>query len=111
MNHLQEADGGAMDADSPADAGAAATLLGNVPEVEMYCYLLVIIYLVDQRQYEQVRGAVQGPWWWFLSRFAPAADARAAGRRQGCGGAQRHRSIAPAAATTLCSQATEGCFI
>ncbi len=45
--HLQaEAENG-----SAVEPSGAAS---STPEVEMYCYLLVIMYLVDQKQFEQV---------------------------------------------------------
>lgn len=46
-----------------AAAAAPAAPLGNIPEVEMYCYLLVIMHLVDRKQWEQVGTSF---FFWFL---------------------------------------------
>lgn len=50
-----------MDVDAPSPAGqtqapAKQTLL---PEVEIYAYLLTLIFLIDQKQYEAVRQCIK----------------------------------------------------
>ena len=49
---------GAMDTDGheePMANGAGASAVGLLPEVEAYAYLLVVLFLVDGRQYPEVR--------------------------------------------------------
>jgi hypothetical protein len=45
------------DTEMDVDAAAPATLVAikhGLPEIEIYCYLLVLIFLVDQKKYDEV---------------------------------------------------------
>jgi hypothetical protein len=46
-----------MDVDTPPAAGQshASQKQSVLPEVEIFCYLLVTIFLIDQKQLEEVR--------------------------------------------------------
>ena len=54
---LQDSDVAPMEDDSaPADAAAATQppASSSLPEVELYIHLLVLMYLLDRKQYKQV---------------------------------------------------------
>lgn len=38
-----------------ATSGSQTPTKHPVPELEIYCYLLVLIFLIDQRKYNEVR--------------------------------------------------------
>ena len=61
-----DADGAAAANGSEAPA-AAAPAPSSLPEVEMFAYLLTIMFLLDHKQYEQVQaaaaGQLAGSWW------------------------------------------------
>lgn len=44
------------DDSAAADSIATAPTSSRLPEVELYLYLLVLVYLLDRKQYTQVRG-------------------------------------------------------
>ena len=50
---------------SPAAAGGASAV-GLLPEIEAYAYLLTVMYLVDQKAYEEV--CFQPSLWWCTMR-------------------------------------------
>eukprot|EP00878_Enallax_costatus_P040285 GHUV01046400.1.p1 GENE.GHUV01046400.1~~GHUV01046400.1.p1 ORF type:complete len:130 (-),score=32.66 GHUV01046400.1:219-608(-) len=57
LSTLQDSDVAPMEDDSaPADAAAAAPppVSSQLPEVELYIHLLVLMYLLDRKQYKQV---------------------------------------------------------
>lgn len=37
-----------------ATSGSQATAKHLLPEIEIYCYLLVLLFLIDQKRYEEV---------------------------------------------------------
>lgn len=43
-----------MDVDAAAPA-SQITIKHGLPEIEIYCYLLVLIFLIDQKKYDEVR--------------------------------------------------------
>lgn len=42
-----------MEVDS-ATSGTLASVKHSLPELEIYCYLLVLIFLIDQKKYDEV---------------------------------------------------------
>lgn len=56
---LQAGADAAMEEDS-ADASVPSISPNTLPEVELYAYLLVLIYLLDRKQYKQVGGLCPG---------------------------------------------------
>lgn len=55
----------AMDTDATEAPSHASITASSLPEVEVFASLLAIIYLVDQKDYQQV-GAVLGSLIWSL---------------------------------------------
>lgn len=53
---MQDSEATAMEDDSATSAAdaAAAAASSRLPEVELYVYLLVLVYLLDRKQYTQV---------------------------------------------------------
>ena len=51
-NLLQE-DGTEMDVDAAAPT-TQISIKHGLPEIEIYCYLLVLIFLIDQNKYDEV---------------------------------------------------------
>lgn len=52
VSFLQE-DEQDMEVDT-ATSGAQAPIKNPLPELEIYCYLLVLIFLIDQKKYNEV---------------------------------------------------------
>lgn len=55
---------------SSSGAPAACDSSSVIPEVEMFAYLIVLVFLCDQKRFEQVR------WWW--SRSLPRSGIQGA---------------------------------
>jgi 26S proteasome regulatory subunit N3 len=43
-----------MDVDTAAPA-AQVSIKHGLPEIEIYCYLLVLMFLIDHKKYDEVR--------------------------------------------------------
>jgi 26S proteasome regulatory subunit N3 len=44
-----------MEVDTAASAAIQAPAKHLLPELEIYCYFLVLLFLIDQKQYNEVR--------------------------------------------------------
>ncbi|KAM3194978.1 hypothetical protein ACQJBY_071189 [Aegilops geniculata] len=52
--NFEKEDGGEMDVDAAAPA-AQVSIKHGLPEIEIYCYLLVLIFLIDHKKYDEAK--------------------------------------------------------
>ncbi|KAM3274844.1 hypothetical protein ACQJBY_043691 [Aegilops geniculata] len=52
--NFEKGDGSEMDVDAAAPA-AQVSIKHGLPEIEIYCYLLVLIFLIDHKKYDEAK--------------------------------------------------------